>query len=277
MWKSIRLFLTGSLAGMLVVAPIEAAASSVTAAALPSLEPISPWEMLPGEGKCTVARSYRASDGPIFLSFHESVSGRSFQLAVEASAKGVSPIVGEYRGRVEIPGGAIERWGLNSVGDNGASVESIGLSPAEMSRIAAADTMTVRMDGSPDRTFDVTGVAEAVGQLGSCTAKVRHEWHVDGKSEKGITYARGDVRSILAQGIAQWTLRNLRSGTVQFILLIDESGKAAECDLEEPSGAPLVEAVGCQLLRREAKFQPARDKSGKAVKDSLVTPMVVLK
>ncbi|WP_084579838.1 TonB family protein [Sphingomonas azotifigens] len=59
--------------------------------------------------------------------------------------------------------------------------------------------------------------------------------------------------------------RQHHEGTVGFTLQIDASGRATKCDVVASSGYPGLDNGACFLLMRRARFDPARDASGKAV------------
>lgn len=59
--------------------------------------------------------------------------------------------------------------------------------------------------------------------------------------------------------------RQHHEGTVGFALLVDESGRATKCDVTASSGYPGLDNGACFLLMRRARFDPARDASGRAV------------
>ena len=65
-----------------------------------------------------------------------------------------------------------------------------------------------------------------------------------------------------------------QEGKAQFLLLIDESGKVAGCDVLVASGVPAFDVMGCQVIRDKAKFSPAREAKGAAVRSTVVTPPV---
>jgi protein TonB len=67
---------------------------------------------------------------------------------------------------------------------------------------------------------------------------------------------------------------NSQEGTVQFLLLVDEKGAVAGCHIEKPSGVPILDAAGCQVIRERLKLTPARDAQGRPVRSSLVTPPI---
>ena len=62
---------------------------------------------------------------------------------------------------------------------------------------------------------------------------------------------------------------------MQFLVLVDQAGSVAGCDVVLLSGNPLLEGMGCQVIRKWARFTPALDLNGKAVRYSILTPPVI--
>jgi protein TonB len=62
-----------------------------------------------------------------------------------------------------------------------------------------------------------------------------------------------------------------QEGDAQFLLLIDENGKVAGCHVLIASGVPALDAMGCSVIRKRARFKPAVDSAGKPTRSTVVT------
>jgi protein TonB len=60
-----------------------------------------------------------------------------------------------------------------------------------------------------------------------------------------------------------------QTGTAVMVLLIDESGKVADCTLTETSGAAALDAQGCAVIRERGKFTPAIGTDGRPAKSAI--------
>jgi len=60
-------------------------------------------------------------------------------------------------------------------------------------------------------------------------------------------------------------MRARQEGVVGFLLTIGTDGAVAECRVVSSSGFPNLDDGTCPLIRRRAKFEPARDENGTAV------------
>ena len=54
-------------------------------------------------------------------------------------------------------------------------------------------------------------------------------------------------------------------GTVNVLVKVDESGRVADCTVEESSGSAALDVQTCRLFWLRAKFAPARNEAGKPV------------
>jgi protein TonB len=96
------------------------------------------------------------------------------------------------------------------------------------------------------------------------------------KVEPGPHPARGDVRTLFSvDDYPIDALRNGQQGTVQAQLSIGPSGRVADCVIIRSSGVSSLDEATCGIMKRRARFRPARDANGNAVPYSVVTPPVI--
>lgn len=127
-------------------------------------------------------------------------------------------------------------------------------------------------------TADVQlAVTPALGKaMTACGDDLRKQWGmVDGKLAKPAVRTIGDMRSIFKDDdypLDAWEADS--TGTSQYLVMVDEQGLPMDCVVIQSSGVASLDAMGCQVIRERAKFIPARDAQGKAVKDMYVTPPI---
>ena len=64
-------------------------------------------------------------------------------------------------------------------------------------------------------------------------------------------------------------------GSAQAQLTIGPDGRVVGCSLVRSTGNGALDSATCNILRRRAKFTPARDSSGNATTDTYTTPTIV--
>jgi TonB family protein len=85
----------------------------------------------------------------------------------------------------------------------------------------------------------------------------------------------GDVRTVFSDDdYPAEALRDGDQGTVQAKLLIDADGRVTACAIIRSSGHQSLDDTTCRILQRRARFLPARDRNGRPIASTFVTPPV---
>jgi protein TonB len=88
--------------------------------------------------------------------------------------------------------------------------------------------------------------------------------------------ARGDLRSLFSGDDYPASAQAAGAeGTAQAQLTIGPDGRVTGCNLVRSTGNGALDAATCNILRRRAKFTPARDSNGNATSDTITTPPIV--
>jgi protein TonB len=88
--------------------------------------------------------------------------------------------------------------------------------------------------------------------------------------------ARGDVRSLFSSDDYPASAQSAGAeGSAQAQLTIGTDGRVVGCSLIRSTGNGALDSATCNILRRRAKFTPARDSSGNATTDTYTTPTIV--
>jgi protein TonB len=66
-------------------------------------------------------------------------------------------------------------------------------------------------------------------------------------------------------------------GTVRASLTIGPTGAVVSCSIVQSSGNSALDSTTCNILRRRAKFTPARDSNGNPTTDTKETPPIIWK
>jgi len=241
-----------------------------------TLQPIKNWVVDYRDDQCLASRDYGNPDKPITLGVRPSPNGETYELLVRQPHYGPSYAM-ELKAAVDFGKGPIKAWLLSyASADHKSNLYQFRISAEEMSQAKSASTVTVDPSGSPSITFALKSMPELLQSLQACTADLESYWNANGDKDGSIaTPAKGDIRSVFsADDYPDVALQLEQSGSTQFLLLIDEKGAVAGCHTLKPSGIPVLDAMGCQVITKRAKLSPARDKQGKAVRSTLTTPPV---
>jgi len=87
--------------------------------------------------------------------------------------------------------------------------------------------------------------------------------------------ARGDVRTLFStDDYPASALSAGAEGTAQAQLTIGPDGRVVGCNLVRSTGNGALDSATCNILRRRAKFTPAKDSNGQPTTDSYTTPPI---
>jgi protein TonB len=87
--------------------------------------------------------------------------------------------------------------------------------------------------------------------------------------------AKGDLRTLFStDDYPASALAAGVGGTAQAELSIGTDGRVTGCTLIRSTGNGALDSATCNILRRRAKFTPARDSSGNATADTIRTPPI---
>ena len=65
-------------------------------------------------------------------------------------------------------------------------------------------------------------------------------------------------------------LQNEQQGTVTALVKVDRDGLVASCKVTQSSGYPVLDEQTCAVLRARARFEPSRDRRGRAINSAFV-------
>ena len=242
------------------------------------LQPVDNWAVDYGATQCTAARTFGTSASPIIFGLVPSLNGSSFQLLVNVPQAG--PIYAkEARGTINFGDGAIQSevlyFGAKGVKQ---SVYQYNVPAAQMERARSAPTISFQTGSGARYTLVLSNMSALLDDLRKCTGDLQQYWNMDGKSVRTADVPVGDIRSIFtARDYPAEALRRQPQGTAQYQLLIDDKGGVARCDVLVASGLLTLDSTGCQVLQEKAKFRPAVDAQGKAVRSVWTTPPLTWK
>ena len=240
-----------------------------------ALQPIDNWAVDYGATQCTAARTFGTATSPIIFGLVPSLTGNSFQLLVNVPQAG--PVYAkESRGTINFGDGAIQS-GVLYFGAKGVkqSVYQFSLPAAQMARARSAQTVSLQTGNGARYTFTLSDMSALLDDVRNCTGELQQSWNMDGKNLRTAEVPVGDIRSVFtAKDYPAEALRRQQQGTTQYQLLVDDKGAVARCDVLVSSGLVTLDSTGCQVIQQKAKFRPAVDLQGKAVRSVWTTPPV---
>ena len=81
--------------------------------------------------------------------------------------------------------------------------------------------------------------------------------------------AKGNLLSLFSdEDYPQSAIRNEESGTTAVRLTIGPDGRVSDCSITSSSGSSSLDSTTCSILRRRARFTPAKDQAGNPISDT---------
>lgn len=92
---------------------------------------------------------------------------------------------------------------------------------------------------------------------------------------QSATSAKGDLRTLFSADDYPASAQAAGAeGTAQAELTIGPDGRVVGCNLTRSTGNSALDSATCNILRRRAKFTPARDSNGNPTSDTVTTPPI---
>jgi TonB family protein len=240
------------------------------------LEPVGKWDLDYGETQCGAYRNYGKAENPVTFAIVPSPNGETYEIVV-ARRSPAPEFAEELQGSVDFGHGPVKAWLLHfrSV-EKRLDVYQFRIAASEMAQARTASSVTLHIEGAPDFAFSLEAIPDLLSGLENCIADLKDYWNMDGEKDGRIARAaQGDLRGLFsASDYPQQAVVRRQQGDTRFLLLVDEKGKVAACQVLLASGVPVLDAMGCAKIQDEARFKPALDRDGKPVRSTVVTPQV---
>jgi hypothetical protein len=153
----------------------------------------------------------------------------------------------------------------------GKAISMNYLPPAFLDAFAGAAQVNVAIGKKPIGSYAIPNAAKAVEALRQCESAKLVEWGAD-----PAAFEPGGKQATPIGDPAKWVgyedmhfPRDSTASSAGFAiarLAIDTDGHITACDLIDSNGNKSLNAVACKLLNDRARYEPAREKDGKAVR-----------
>ena len=249
------------------------AGAAAAAAAEPGRQPTQKWIVNFEGSQCIASRAYGTEESPLHLVLKAPPVGEVMQLAVLRKAGRLPadqlPSTIGIGDRPPIKTNML-RYTPTS---GGLRVHTLNIPTADFAPAREAKTLSIR-SGGLNETFALSKMEPVLRLLDECVADLRKVWNVtNSDAEQSLLPTRASAalhRLFSSHDYPATALQQMEQGVVRFAILIDETGKVADCTVIQTSGVAVLDAQTCVVIMKRAKFEPARGADGKPAKDAVI-------
>lgn len=241
-----------------------------------TLQPVGPWDLDYGQAQCIASRNYGDAAKPTTLAIRQSPNGETYEILLVRQTP-PPEYAEELQGSVDFGHGPLRAWLLHYRPSSGKlNVYQFRIPATAMAEARSASEISLKIPGMPDVGLQLALMPQLLDGLETCTADLKRYWNMDGEKTGLIAKsARGDIRDVFNAGdYPSQAVNHDQEGSAQYLLLVDEKGKVAGCQVLVASGVPVLDAMGCAVIEQRASFTPARDRTGKPVRSTVITPPI---
>lgn len=139
---------------------------------------------------------------------------------------------------------------------------------------AAVTSLTLKAGSKPAIKLLLPVMGQAMRAMRTCTTELVRHWGFDPDVQAQLTRQVEPLADagnwIRSEDYPNRALEQGGSGIIRYRLDVDENGQPTNCDVQYRTKSPDFAASTCSLLMQRARFTPALDSSGNAVRSYYV-------
>jgi TonB family protein len=247
--------------------------SSAAPAADTPKQPTGKWIVHFEDAQCVAQRDYGSTNHPLILLLKQPPLGGVMQISI--IEKGTVAEATQLDATYQFDSQPQQKVSILRFSPKGQGTRVAMMNLSQEQFAAGRQSQSLRLDYAAFHArLALLQFPELLEIMNACVADLRKVWNVRPAGEEAASVrkdARGDLRGLFSSDdYPADSLRFGESGSVKVALLVDEQGKVADCSVTETSGAAILDAQSCAILRERAKFTPAVGKDGKPAKDAWI-------
>jgi TonB family protein len=139
--------------------------------------------------------------------------------------------------------------------------------------VIGAKTIAFRTGNRLDENFELRSFPPLLKILDECASDLRQTWNVteeNGSNPRIKTAASGFQGVFRSSDYPDVSMQGDEQGALKIAVLVDESGKVADCSVIKTSGTAALDVQSCALILERAHFSPAVGTNGQPTKSGFV-------
>ncbi len=252
------------------VAAILMSGSPASAAPAPR-QPTAKWVVDFDAAQCVASRNYGTVDKPLVLALKAPPLGNVIQLLIIHPGS-APPYARQLEGTIEMDGAQPIRLSMLAHRAKSRRVVRTNVPLDRFAALRRATSLSVKVPGLLNERFAIPSMHALMRTMDECVADLRKVWNVHEGEGPHARVARGAMANLTglfkSDDYPSAAITELKSGTVQMAVLVDEAGKVADCTVVATSGVAVLDAQSCAVVQERARFQPALGFDGKPIKSA---------
>lgn len=240
-------------------------------AAAPPPAPLTvsgPWTVEFADKVCAMARPYAARGGQTVLLIKAPLVGREYSIYVIRPGSGVKPEVWREAFIVKPGGAKIGPFPMQAyTSQANKRIVRFSVEPEKYKLTEDGATLSFDLGREGNYSFPVPSLPKALLTLEACSKSLRKAFGIDQQmldrvtvepKQIGFTFRTSDYPVDAA--------RTGQQGDVAVLAFVESDGHVSECSVIESSAIASFDSTTCAVLKSRARFKPARDASGAAMR-----------
>jgi len=233
--------------------------------------PTNKWVVDFDDSQCVASRNYGTAAEPWLLGLKAPVSGDVMQLMVVRPG-GSSPFPDQHPTVITLNDGQVLRTSAMSLSipERKQRLLRMILSSEQFERFSKATAISIDVRGQLRQNIALTDMPALSKIMSDCVAGLRKYWNAGvtaGPSSSLRQDATGDLRGLFSsKDYPDVGMLDDSQGISRVVLLVDETGKVADCTITASSGSAALDGQTCYAITTRAKFKPAIGADGKPAK-----------
>ena len=271
--------------GRAILCAAAAMSSAANAQAAPK-QPTGRWAVKAIGNECLLTNSYGTASDPLFLSFGKSPMSSGFEMIILRKSKNADPRHGNAF--ISLNGAqpiqaifSALLLGVNpSTGLKPKTLRRIwiGASDADLEARTKVSRIGVEVRGETSEEFALPDFAHASEELEACAVALGVRWGFSAEEQKRLAkraHAVQPLQSYFSAGdYPTEALKAGAMGSVRVKVIVDPTGLPTDCDVVGSSRNKELDAATCDVIMKRARYEPAVDIDGKAVRAIDVTTVI---
>jgi TonB family protein len=271
--------------GRVILCAAAVMSSTANAQAAPK-QPTGRWAVKAIGNECLLTNSYGTASDPLFLSFSKAPMSSGFEMIILRKGKNADPAHGNAlislngAQRIEAIYSAVLLAVNPSTGLKTRTLRRIWIGASDADLEAGANVSRIRVEarGETGGEFALPEFGRASEELEACAVGLGVRWGFSAEEQGRLAKRAHAVQPLQsyfsASDYPPEALRAGAMGSVRVKVIVNPAGLPSDCDVVGSSRNKDLDAATCDVIMKRARYEPAVDIDGRAVRAIDVTTVI---